>query len=90
MKFLQQLRQLFFATVVIENNVVFNDEGTVLVVGVDGISLTVTELSISETGVSISYESSEEGTDFELSRAGDIEFLMVDQDGNEIPSGFIS
>lgn len=53
---------------------------------VDGIDLTVTELSISDTGVSISYESSEEGTDFELSRAGDIEFLMVDQDGNEIKS----
>ncbi|SES45512.1 DUF4179 domain-containing protein [Psychrobacillus sp. OK032] len=53
---------------------------------VDGINLTVTELSISETGVSISYESSEEGTDFELSRAGDIEFLMVDQAGNEITS----
>jgi hypothetical protein len=53
---------------------------------VDGIDLTVTELSLSETGVSISYESSEEGTDFELSRAGEIEFLMVDQDGNEITS----
>lgn len=53
---------------------------------VDGIDLTVTELSLSETGVSITYKSSEEGTDFELSRAGDIEFLMVDQDGNEITS----
>ncbi len=51
---------------------------------VDGIDLTVTELSLSETGVGISYESSEEGTDFELSRAGNIEFLIVDQDGNEI------
>ena len=53
---------------------------------VDGIDLTVTELSLSETGVSISYESSEEGMDFELSRAGDIELLMVDQNGNEITS----
>ncbi|ATP39800.1 hypothetical protein CSE16_06890 [Solibacillus sp. R5-41] len=53
---------------------------------VDGINLTVTELSLSETGVSVSYESSEEGTDFEQSRAGDIEFQMVDQDGNEIMS----
>jgi hypothetical protein len=53
---------------------------------VDGIDLTVTELSLSETGVSISYQSSEEGTDFELSRAGNIEFLMVDQDGNKITS----
>jgi len=51
---------------------------------VDGIHLTVTELAISDTGVSISYESSEEKTDFEQSRAGDIEFLVVDQDGNEI------
>ncbi|MFS0892493.1 DUF4179 domain-containing protein [Peribacillus frigoritolerans] len=59
---------------------------------VDGIDLNVTELSLSETGVSISYKSSEEGKDFELSRAGDIEFLMVDQDGNEIkgPSGGVT
>lgn len=53
---------------------------------VDGIDLTVTELSLSETGVSISYKSSEKATDFELGRAGDIEFHMVDQDGNEIES----
>lgn len=51
---------------------------------VDGIHLTVTELSLSETGASISYESSEEGTDFELSRGGNIEFLMVAQNGNKI------
>lgn len=53
---------------------------------VDGIDLTVTELSLSETGVSVSYESSEEGKDFELIRADDIEFRMVDQNGNEIKS----
>lgn len=53
---------------------------------VDGIKLIVTELSLSETGVSVSYESSEEGKDFEQSRAGEIEFLMVDQNGNEITS----
>lgn len=53
---------------------------------VDGIDLTVTELTLSETGVSISFQSSEEGTEFELSRASYIEFLMVDQDGNEITS----
>ncbi|WP_152655692.1 DUF4179 domain-containing protein [Oceanobacillus sp. CFH 90083] len=53
---------------------------------VDGIDLTVTELTLSETGVSVSYESSEAGTDFELSRGGDIEFRMFDQDGNEITS----
>ena len=53
---------------------------------VDGIKLTVTELSSSESGTTISYESSEEGTDFERTRAGYIEFLVVDQDGNEIMS----
>ncbi|MFD1413209.1 DUF4179 domain-containing protein [Oceanobacillus jeddahense] len=53
---------------------------------VDGIDLTVTELSLSETGGSISYESSEIGTDFELSRGGDIAFRIVDQDGNEVIS----
>ncbi|MCM3185948.1 DUF5643 domain-containing protein [Priestia megaterium] len=53
---------------------------------VDGITLNVKELSVSKTGISISYESSEKGEDFELSRAGDIEFQVVDQDGKEIPS----
>ena len=51
---------------------------------VDGVNLTVTEVSLSETGVSIKYESVEEKTDFQLSRGGNIEFLVVDQDGNEI------
>ena len=51
---------------------------------VDGLNLTVTEMSYSETGVSIAYESSEEEIDFELSRGGNIEFSVVDQDGNEI------
>lgn len=51
---------------------------------VDGLELTVPELSISDTGISIVYESSENETDFELSRGGNIEFLVVDQDGNEI------
>ncbi|WP_421664090.1 DUF4179 domain-containing protein [Lysinibacillus telephonicus] len=51
---------------------------------VDGLNLTVTEISYSETGLSIAYESSEEEVDFDLSRGGYIEFLVVDQDGNEI------
>ena len=51
---------------------------------VDGLTLTVTEVSLSETGVSVAYESSEEETDFELSRGGNIDFSVVDQDGNEI------
>lgn len=52
---------------------------------VDGVGLTVTEISVSQTGVSLSYESSENETDFDVSRGGNIEFLMVDEDGNEIP-----
>jgi hypothetical protein len=51
---------------------------------VDGLTLTVKEMSISETGVSIAYESLEEETDFDVSRGGNIEFHVVDQDGNEI------
>ncbi|MEB1808807.1 MAG: DUF4179 domain-containing protein [Bacillaceae bacterium] len=51
---------------------------------VDGLTLTVKEMSISKTGVSIAYESLEEETDFDLSRGGNIEFVVVDQDGNEI------
>ena len=51
---------------------------------VDGLTLNVTDLSFSETGLSIAYESLEEETDFEISRGGNIEFLVVDQDGNEI------
>lgn len=50
----------------------------------DGLDLTVTELSLSQTGVSIAYESSEVETDFALTRGGNIEFLVIDQDGNEI------
>lgn len=53
---------------------------------VDGVELTVPELSISEIGISIAYKSSEKDTDFELSRGGNIEFLAVDQDGNEVTS----
>lgn len=51
---------------------------------VDGLDITVTELSLSVTGMSLAYESLEEETDFNLSRGGNIEFLIVDQDGNEI------
>ncbi|UTR12720.1 DUF4179 domain-containing protein [Evansella sp. LMS18] len=51
---------------------------------VDGLTITVPEMSISETGVSIAYESVEEETDFDLSRGGNIEFHVVDQNGNDI------
>lgn len=51
---------------------------------VDGLELTVTELKISQTGASLSMEVSDEETDFDLSRGGYIEFLMFDQNGNEI------
>ncbi|WP_226528717.1 DUF4179 domain-containing protein [Metabacillus niabensis] len=51
---------------------------------VDGLILTVTEFSFSETGASITYESSEEETDFDLSRGGNIEFRVVDENGTEL------
>ena len=51
---------------------------------VDGLNLEITEVSFSETGVNIAYESSEEETDLIRSQGGYIEFLVVDQDGNEI------
>ena len=51
---------------------------------VDGVELSVTEVAVSQTGVSVVYESVEEEVDFDLSRGGNIEFLMEDQDGNEI------
>ncbi|MFC4403745.1 DUF4179 domain-containing protein [Gracilibacillus xinjiangensis] len=52
----------------------------------DGVELTVTELTLSEAGVSMSFESLEEGDNFELSRGQYIEFMIVDQDGNKITS----
>ncbi|MDQ0229879.1 DUF4179 domain-containing protein [Metabacillus malikii] len=51
---------------------------------VDGLNLTVTDMSFSKTGISIAYKSSEKETDFELSRGGNIDFMVVDQNGNEI------
>lgn len=55
---------------------------------VEDIELTVTELTISETGLGIAYKGSEEGTNFELSRGRYIEFLVLDQDGNEIKNHY--
>jgi len=55
---------------------------------VDGVELSVTELAISQTGMSLTYESSEKGTDFDRSRGGYIEFRVTDQDGNEIDGRF--
>ncbi len=51
---------------------------------VDGVELTVTDLSISQTGVNLSMEVMDEETDFDASRGGNIEFLMEDQHGNKI------
>lgn len=51
---------------------------------VDGLQITITEMTIGKTATSMTYESFEEETDFNLSRGGNIEFLVVDQDGNEI------
>lgn len=50
----------------------------------DGVDLTVKDLSISPTGIALSFESREAETDFDLTRGGNIEFNMVDQDGKEI------
>lgn len=51
---------------------------------VDGLNLTIAEITFSETGLSIAYESSEDATDFDLSRGGYIDFFVEDQDGNKI------
>ncbi|PKG22910.1 DUF4179 domain-containing protein [Niallia nealsonii] len=51
-----------------------------------GINLTVTEITLSKTGVGLSFESSEKGTDFEKNRASFIEFKLVDQNGKEVKS----
>lgn len=55
---------------------------------VDGIKLEVTEFSYGDSGASVSFRSSEDATlvDDGLNRAGNIEFKMEDQDGNEIKS----
>lgn len=53
---------------------------------VDGITLTVTDISLSKTGVSVTFESSEEAIDFNETRGQYIDFQMVDQNGNEITS----
>jgi len=51
---------------------------------VDGIQLTVTEVSISKTGVSVSFVSSEKESDFNKTRGHYIDFRVVDQDGNKL------
>lgn len=52
----------------------------------DGINLTITDLSLSELGVSISYESLDEKTNFGITRVDRIGINLFDQDGNEIKS----
>ncbi|WP_342470409.1 DUF4179 domain-containing protein [Ureibacillus sp. FSL K6-3587] len=51
---------------------------------VDGIQLKVTEVSISKTGVSVSFESAEKVDDFDKTRGNYIDLQVVDQDGNKI------
>lgn len=55
---------------------------------VDRIQLNVTEFSYGASGASVSFKSSEDAVlvDEGLDRAGEIEFKMEDQDGNEIKS----
>ncbi|MBB4826257.1 hypothetical protein HNO89_003516 [Sporosarcina luteola] len=51
---------------------------------VDGLRLAVRDLSYSETGVNITFESSEEVTDIDQHRGAFVDFQLIDQDGNEI------
>lgn len=55
---------------------------------VDGIQLEVTEFSYGASGASVSFTSSEDAAlvDDGLDRAGEIDFKVEDQDGNEIKS----
>lgn len=53
---------------------------------VGGIELTVKDVSISKTGVGLTYEGIEDGTDFMTSLGSLIEFKMVDDKGNKIPN----
>lgn len=55
---------------------------------VDGIQLNVTEFSYGASGASVSFKSSEDAVlvDDGRDRAGEIDFKMEDQDGNEIKS----
>lgn len=51
---------------------------------VDGLELTVKDISISKTGVSLTYEGIEKGTDFLMSNGILVEFKMIDDKGNRI------
>lgn len=53
---------------------------------VGDIELRVKDISLSKTGVGLSYEGIEEGTDFMTSLGSLIEFKMFDDQGNEIPN----
>lgn len=51
---------------------------------VEDLSLKVNDIELSKTGMSLTYTSFEDQTDFENSRGGYIEFKVVDQEGRTI------
>lgn len=51
---------------------------------VDGVTVNVPELSLSKTGLSLTYNGIDQETDFDLSRGGFIEFVIVDQNNKRI------
>ncbi|AIC96055.1 DUF4179 domain-containing protein [Shouchella lehensis] len=51
---------------------------------VDGLTVTVPDLSYGKTGLNLTYQGFDERTDVEQSFGMEIEFQVVDQDGNEI------
>ncbi|MBM7839777.1 hypothetical protein JOC54_003057 [Alkalihalobacillus xiaoxiensis] len=51
---------------------------------VDGVTVNVPELSLSKTGLSLTYKGIDQETDFDLSRGGFIEFVIVDQNNKRI------
>lgn len=55
---------------------------------VAGIDLIVKQVTVSPTGIGLTFTSSEQGTDFSMGRGSYIQFKIVDQDGNEVTSHF--
>ncbi|TSB47795.1 DUF4179 domain-containing protein [Alkalicoccobacillus porphyridii] len=51
---------------------------------VENLTINVPEISISQTGLSLSYTGTEMETDFELARGQNVEFTITDQNGNKI------
>lgn len=52
---------------------------------VEDLQIFVNEILISQTGITLTYDSVETTTDFEESVGGNVEFKITDQNGREIP-----